>query len=119
MMITQDENFAEYFSLAQEEALTARQSRIIDLMYGFATGEHHTLEQIGQEFELSRERIRQILQQSLRKIRSKGKRQIIRGDTDGACAVRATSRFSWTNRCLMRMTVLRLISRALAICLSG
>jgi hypothetical protein len=86
VLITQDENFAELFSLAQEEALTARESHIVDLRYGFATGEHHTLKQIGQEFELSRERIRQILQQSLRKIRSKGKRQITRGDTGGACA---------------------------------
>jgi DNA-binding CsgD family transcriptional regulator len=85
-MIDQDENFAEYFILAQEDALTSRQSRIVDLRYGFANGEHHTLQQIGQEFGLSRERIRQILQQSLRKIRSKGRRQISRGQTDSPCA---------------------------------
>jgi hypothetical protein len=86
MMIDQDENFAEYFILAQEDALTPRQSRIIDLRYGFANGEHYTLQQIGQEFGLSKERIRQILQQSLRKIRSKGKRQISRRETDSPCA---------------------------------
>ena len=82
MIITQDENFAEYFTLAQEEALTPRQNRIVGLRYGFASGEHYTLEQIGQEFGISRERIRQILQQSLRKIRSKGRRQITKGQTD-------------------------------------
>jgi len=86
MMIDQNENFAEYFILAQEDALTPRQSRIVDLRYGFANGEHHTLQQIGQEFGLSRERIRQILQRSLRKIRSKGRRQITRGEIDSACA---------------------------------
>ena len=86
MIITQDENFAEYFTLAQEEALTPRQNRIVGLRYGFASGEHYTLEQIGQEFGISRERIRQILQQSLRKIRSKGRRQITKGQTDSACA---------------------------------
>jgi DNA-binding CsgD family transcriptional regulator len=86
MIITQDENFAEYFTLAQEGALTPRQNRIVGLRYGFASGEHYTLEQIGQEFGISRERIRQILQQSLRKIRSKGRRQITKGQTDSACA---------------------------------
>jgi DNA-binding CsgD family transcriptional regulator len=86
MIITQDDNFAEYFTLAQEEALTPRQNRIVDLRYGFANGEHHTLQQIGQEFGLSRERIRQILQRSLLKIRSKSRRQITKGATDSACA---------------------------------
>jgi DNA-binding CsgD family transcriptional regulator len=86
MLIDQDENFAEYFILAQEEALTPRQGHIVELRYGFASGEHHTLQQIGQEFGLSRERIRQILQQSLRKIRSKGKRQIARNHTASPCA---------------------------------
>jgi RNA polymerase primary sigma factor len=60
-MIDQNENFAECFLLAQEAALTSRQSRIVDLRYGFANGEYHTLQQIGQEFGLSRERIRQII----------------------------------------------------------
>ena len=85
-MIEQDENFVEYFILAQEDALTLRQGRIVDLRYGFANGEHYTLQQIGQEFGLSRERIRQILQQSLRKVRSKGTRQITRRQTDSPCA---------------------------------
>ncbi len=60
-MTVRDDNFAEYFTLAQEEALTARESRIADLRYGFASGEPHTLEQVGQELGISRERIRQIL----------------------------------------------------------
>jgi DNA-directed RNA polymerase sigma subunit (sigma70/sigma32) len=62
MLIDEDENFTEYFILAQEDALSPRQSHIIELRYGFANGEHHTLQQIGHEFGLSRERIRQILQ---------------------------------------------------------
>jgi len=35
-MTIRDDNFAEYFTLAQVEALTARESRIVDLRYGFA-----------------------------------------------------------------------------------
>ena len=57
MIMNQDDNFAEYFILAQEDALTPRQSRIVDLRYRFANGEHHTFQEIGQEFGLSRERI--------------------------------------------------------------
>jgi len=44
-MATSDDNFAEYFTLAQAEALTARESHIVDLRYGFVNGEPHTLEQ--------------------------------------------------------------------------
>ncbi|SRR6266487_1993052 len=85
-MTVRDDNFAEYFTLAQEEALTARESRIADLRYGFASGEPHTLEQVGQELGISRERIRQILRRIHRKIYSKGKRQITKGDTTAASA---------------------------------
>ena len=35
-MIPPDDNFIEYFTLAQTEALTARESRIMGLRYGFA-----------------------------------------------------------------------------------
>ncbi|SRR6266568_2337621 len=85
-MINSDDNFAEYFVLAQTEALTERESCIVDLRYGFANGEPHTLEQVGQALGVSRERIRQILQRIHRKIRSKGRRQITKGQTAGASA---------------------------------
>ena len=85
-MTTRYDNFAEYFTLAQVEALTARESRIADLRYGFVSGEPHTLEQVGQELGISRERIRQILKRIHRKLYSKGKRQITKGDTAGASA---------------------------------
>ena len=45
-MTTPDDNFSEYFTLAQAEALTARESHILDLRYGFANGDPHTLEQV-------------------------------------------------------------------------
>ena len=85
-MITSDDDFAEYFTFAQAEALTARESHILDLRYGFANGEPHTLEQVGQSLEVSRERIRQILQRIHRKIYSKGRRQITKGQTTAASA---------------------------------
>ena len=82
-MITPDDNFIEYFTLAQTEALTARESRIMGLRYGFANGEPLTLEQVGQDMGVSRERIRQILKRTHRKIYSKGRRQIAKGETEG------------------------------------
>ncbi len=85
-MATSDDNFAEYFTLAQAEALTARESHIVDLRYGFVNGEPHTFEQVGEALGVSRERIRQILQRVHRKISSKGKRQISKGQTTGASA---------------------------------
>src|SRR5436853_7288165 len=85
-MTTPDDNFAEYFTLAQAEALTARESQILDLRYGFTNGEPHTLEQVGQALGVSRERIRQILQRTHRKIYSKGRRQIAKGQTTASTA---------------------------------
>src|SRR5213080_4551720 len=85
-MITSDDNFAEYFTLAQAEALTARESYILDLRYGFANGEPQTLEQVGQALGVSRERIRQILQRTHRKIYSKGRRQIAKGQITASTA---------------------------------
>lgn len=81
-MADSDNNFAEYFILAQAEALTARESRIVDLRYGLTNGEPQTLEQVGQAFGISRERIRQILTRVFRKIYYKGKRQI-KDQTEG------------------------------------
>ncbi|TMD65881.1 MAG: hypothetical protein E6I91_09645 [Chloroflexi bacterium] len=86
LILTPVENFAEYFTLAQAEALRERESQIVDLRYGFANGEPHTLQEIGNVFGLTRERIRQLLKRSLRKIRSKGKRQIAKGETEALCA---------------------------------
>ena len=85
-MIPSDDNFAEYFTLVQDEALTSRESHIFDLRYGFANGEPHTLEQVGEALGVSGERIRQILQRVHRKIYFKGRRQISKGQLAEASA---------------------------------
>jgi hypothetical protein len=79
-------SFFELFSLALIEALTEREQSFVELRYGVASGEPHTLEQVAQTFSLSRERIRQVLARCLRKIKSRGKRELRRGETTGACA---------------------------------
>lgn len=85
-MNTEGDYFAEYFTLAQTDALTDRESRMIELRYGFMGGDPHTLEEIGQEFGVSRERARQILKKSHRKILSRGQRQVKSGRADEPCA---------------------------------
>ncbi|MGB3201564.1 MAG: RNA polymerase sigma factor, RpoD/SigA family [Nodosilinea sp.] len=51
------------------EVLTEREKDIITLRYGLATGETHTLEEVGGIFNLSRERVRQIQTKAMRKLR--------------------------------------------------
>lgn len=62
--------------LLQEElahalrTLTPKEEQVLLLRYGLIDGQTHTLEQVGQEFELTRERIRQIETKALRKLRN-------------------------------------------------
>ena len=51
------------------DVLTQREKDIISLRYGLATGEPHTLEEVGGLFNLSRERVRQIQTKAMRKLR--------------------------------------------------
>ncbi len=49
--------------------LTPREERIIKMRFGFESGSEHTLEEVGQVFAVTRERIRQIEALALRKLR--------------------------------------------------
>ncbi len=49
--------------------LTPREARILRLRYGLENGRAYTLEEIGQKFGLTRERIRQIENKALRRLR--------------------------------------------------
>jgi RNA polymerase primary sigma factor len=51
------------------ECLTSREARIIRLRFGVGGGRRHTLDEIGSEFTLTRERIRQIESKALAKLR--------------------------------------------------
>ncbi len=50
-------------------ALTPREKRVLQLRFGLEDGRSRTLEEVGQEFNVTRERIRQIEAKALRKLR--------------------------------------------------
>jgi RNA polymerase primary sigma factor len=49
--------------------LNAREAEVVRMRFGIGTGVDHTLEEIGQQLEMSRERVREIEAQALRKLR--------------------------------------------------
>jgi len=51
------------------QTLAAREERVVRMRFGFEDGRELTLEEVGQEFSVTRERIRQIEAKALRKLR--------------------------------------------------
>jgi RNA polymerase primary sigma factor len=51
------------------ETLTDREARVLQLRFGLEDGRSRTLEEVGREFGVTRERIRQIEAKALRKLR--------------------------------------------------
>ena len=60
--------------------LTDRERKVIELRYGLADAEPQTLEQIGQDLGITRERVRQIETNSLRKLKRLPQAQSLRDD---------------------------------------
>ncbi|MCP5105042.1 MAG: RNA polymerase sigma factor RpoD, partial [bacterium] len=56
--------------------LTEREAKVIEMRFGLRDGNEHTLEEVGQEFQVTRERIRQIEAKALRKLKKKAKKLI-------------------------------------------
>ena len=51
------------------ETLTPREEKVLRKRFGIGEATDHTLEEVGQDFEVTRERIRQIEAKALRKLR--------------------------------------------------
>jgi RNA polymerase primary sigma factor len=49
--------------------LTARESKVLRMRFGIEMNTDHTLEEVGKQFDVTRERIRQIEAKALRKLR--------------------------------------------------
>ena len=51
------------------EGLTAREAKVLRMRFGIDMNTDHTLEEVGKQFDVTRERIRQIEAKALRKLR--------------------------------------------------
>ena len=58
--------------------LSPREERIIRMRFGFEDGNPRTLEEVGQVFAVTRERIRQIEAKALRKLRHPSRSSLVR-----------------------------------------
>jgi len=63
--------------------LTPREEKVIKMRFGLEDGSEHTLEEVGQSFAVTRERIRQIEAKALRKLRHPSRSRKLRAFTDG------------------------------------
>jgi len=65
--------------------LTPREEKVIKMRFGLGTsGSEHTLEEVGQHFAVTRERIRQIEAKALRKLRHPSRSRKLKAFLDGA-----------------------------------
>ena len=58
--------------------LSERERKIIELRFGFTDGRQHTLEEVGKEFNLTKERIRQLEASALKKLRNPARSEKLR-----------------------------------------
>jgi len=76
-------NLKEYTSQVLR-TLTPREERVIKMRFGLEDGSEHTLEEVGQSFQVTRERIRQIEAKALRKLRHPSRSRKLRAFVDNA-----------------------------------
>src|SRR5258708_1842132 len=75
-------NLKEYTSQVLR-TLTPREERVIKMRFGLEDGSEHTLEEVGQSFAVTRERIRQIEAKALRKLRHPSRSRKLKAFMDG------------------------------------
>ena len=66
------------------KSLTPREEKVIKMRFGVGDGSEHTLEEVGQSFAVTRERIRQIEAKALRKLRNPSRSRKLRAFLEGA-----------------------------------
>ena len=75
-------NLKEYTSQVLR-TLTPREERVIKMRFGLEDGSEHTLEEVGQSFQVTRERIRQIEAKALRKLHHPSRSRKLKAFVEG------------------------------------
>ncbi|MDE0049722.1 MAG: sigma-70 family RNA polymerase sigma factor, partial [Rhodospirillales bacterium] len=64
------------------EDLTPREERVLRMRFGIGIESDHTLDEVGQQFSVTRERIRQIEAKALRKLKHPSRARLLRSFLD-------------------------------------
>jgi len=64
------------------KSLTEREAKVLKMRFGLGDGNEHTLEEVGQQFKVTRERIRQIEAKALRKLKHPSRSRKLRSFTN-------------------------------------
>ena len=67
------------------DTLTPREAKVLRMRFGIEMNTDHTLEEVGKQFDVTRERIRQIEAKALRKLRHPSRSERLKSflDTEG------------------------------------
>jgi RNA polymerase primary sigma factor len=63
--------------------LSPREAQVLKMRFGIGERSNHTLEEVGQDFDVTRERIRQIEAKALRKLRHPSRSRLLKNFTEG------------------------------------
>ncbi|MGC8503842.1 MAG: RNA polymerase sigma factor RpoD [Acidithiobacillus sp.] len=66
-----------------DNGLTPREAKVLRMRFGIGMNTDHTLEEVGKQFDVTRERIRQIEAKALRKLRHPSRSERLRSFVDG------------------------------------
>jgi RNA polymerase primary sigma factor len=65
------------------DSLTPREAKVLRMRFGIEMNTDHTLEEVGKQFDVTRERIRQIEAKALRKLRHPSRSEKLRSFLEG------------------------------------
>jgi RNA polymerase primary sigma factor len=65
------------------KSLTEREAKVLKMRFALGDGDEHTLEEVGQQFKVTRERIRQIEAKALRKLKHPSHSKKLKSFTNG------------------------------------
>jgi RNA polymerase primary sigma factor len=75
-------NNLQFATMDVLDSLTPREAKVLRMRFGIEMNTDHTLEEVGKQFDVTRERIRQIEAKALRKLRHPSRSERLRSFLD-------------------------------------